>query len=454
MSTTPASHAASTATPRAQAHPSRPAGGPNGAPGNSDLFSNLLALLSATHEAPALGATEFESDGEPPAKGLALGADATDQNPLAGLMGWPVASPQSLPPSGREGLPGNTSPTLRLQTTAAGEQGQADLPGNRSDTTPKAHPAPAQADANPQGVALQGMSLLETPVAPDASTLAALGRASGGEASTTAKAPASDAAPRPAAWRSTVGHTGHGHALTLPTVLSAGSDKLPGVVAGAVVPGMVAQARSTVALDERFGLASGNDAPLAGAGESAGTRPGAAAGGQPQGGGSGSPGTAPEHLGPDAVAERNEAPASETVFATHAQEAEDMVDAHWGMPSLRHASLQVGEAGDDAIHIQLAMTGQELNLEFRTDNSEARATLAQEASQSLGDLLERSGIQLGNVSVGAQSQQPDDPGRAPTQQATTSARGRAAGNSDHTATAAPVEPRLRSDGSRPLDLFV
>lgn len=452
--TTSANHAAGTSTHRAQAHASRTAGGPQGASGSGDLFSNLLALLSATHDAPTLGSPEAESDDEPTGQGLSLGTVVSDQNPLAGLLGWTGATPHTTALSGSEGLPGSTTPTIRLQTAASGGQSQAEPLGSKADSTTQAHPAPAQGDTNTLGLTLQGMTLLETPTAPDASTLAALGRASTGEATTTSTATAkpkelgSEAASRPAAWRSTVGNTSHTTAQTPPLGLSAGHDKMP-IVHQTLVP----QTRSTITLDERFALAQTSDAPLAITGAISNAGAGSATGGHSQGGGSGSPGAASEHLSPEAAVERNEQPSAEAAYATHAQEAEEVVEAHWGMPQLRQASLRVGEAGEDAIEIQLAMTGQELNVEFRTDNSEARASLAQEASQSLGDLLERSGIQLGNVSVGAQSQQQGEHGRAPAQ-APAQARARTASVGDNTAAAAPVEQRPRSDGSRPLDLFV
>ena len=113
----------------------------------------------------------------------------------------------------------------------------------------------------------------------------------------------------------------------------------------------------------------------------------------------------------------------------------------------------MGEGTEDAIDIQLSLAGQEVRVDFRTDNAEARASLAQDASGSLGELLQRSGIQLGSVSVGAQSQQHGGNGRAPEPTPSTLARGRPATGSE-TGTPAATVVRPRSDGSRPLDLFV
>lgn len=448
MSSTPpatsASNPAHTATARAQGHAVR-----SGATqGGSDLFSSLLALLSATHDAATLGATDGENSSEAPGEGLALGANAADHNPLAGLLGWPGATPQATAPPGIEGMPASATPTGRQQANPSGSNSQAELPGSKPEAATLAGRATVQADTTAQGPTLQGMTLLEAPVAPDASTLAALGRAATGETMVKPKAFGSEAAARPAAWRSTVGTATHVAAQPLQHGQTAVSERMH-----SVHQALVAQTRSTVALDERFGLTQTSEAPLAAPGATASTGAGSATGGQPQGGDAGSPGAAPDNQSPDAVAERNEQPGSDTAFAANVPEAEEVVEAAWGAPTLRHASLRVGEAGEDAIEIQLALSGQELNVEFRTDNSEARASLAQDASQSLADLLERSGIQLGNVSVGAQSQQQGEPGRSP-QSASNHPRGRAAASNDGAPATAPVEQRPRSDGSRPLDLFV
>src|SRR5690606_15270324 len=57
------------------------------------------------------------------------------------------------------------------------------------------------------------------------------------------------------------------------------------------------------------------------------------------------------------------------------REAEGPTVSHWGTQHLRHASLRVGEAGADAIDIQLSMKGQEVQVAFQSDNAEARASL-------------------------------------------------------------------------------
>lgn len=127
---------------------------------------------------------------------------------------------------------------------------------------------------------------------------------------------------------------------------------------------------------------------------------------------------------------------------------------HWGTQHLRHASLRVGgEAGEKAIDIQLSMKGQEVQVEFATDSAEARASLRESAGNALGDLLAKSGIQLGSVSVGAQSQQgfrgdEKSAGKNSVKGLTQTAPLPEAGPSR------PAQAAPRADGSQPLDVFV
>lgn len=125
--------------------------------------------------------------------------------------------------------------------------------------------------------------------------------------------------------------------------------------------------------------------------------------------------------------------------------------SHWGTQHMRHASLRVGGEGADAIDIQLAVKGQEVQVAFQTDNAEARATLRESAGESLADLLQRSGIQLGGVSVGSQGQAQGDGSYQPRQAGlSTEALGRASQAAEPAAKPAMAP---RTDGSRPLDVF-
>jgi hypothetical protein len=134
--------------------------------------------------------------------------------------------------------------------------------------------------------------------------------------------------------------------------------------------------------------------------------------------------------------------------------------SHWSTQHLRHAHLRLGDSALDSVDIRLSMQGQELSVDFRTDNADIRQSLAQQANQSLAVLLERSGIALADVSVGAQQQQRQSAGQnsepqrdrtAPVGSSRAAARVEANTSVSVNALAAQA---LRADGSRPLDLFV
>ncbi|MBS3998574.1 MAG: flagellar hook-length control protein FliK, partial [Hydrogenophaga sp.] len=112
-------------------------------------------------------------------------------------------------------------------------------------------------------------------------------------------------------------------------------------------------------------------------------------------------------------------------------------------------------AGDEAIDIRLSLAGQAVQVDFLTDSAEVRTSLQQHAGEALAHLLQRSGMQLGGVSVGAQgqgsgtdprgSERPRHPGR------TAGVGGPAAAAAEPTRRTGMASPR--ADGSQPLDVF-
>jgi flagellar hook-length control protein FliK len=154
------------------------------------------------------------------------------------------------------------------------------------------------------------------------------------------------------------------------------------------------------------------------------------------------------------------APADLLAGAEVAPEPEPAQVSHWSTQHLRHAHLRLGEGALDSVDIRLSMQGQELSVDFRTDNADIRQSLAQQANQSLAALLERSGIALADVSVGAQQQQRQPQGQGSESQrggATAQVGRGAAGRTEadpSLATRTLAAQPLRADGSRPLDLFV
>lgn len=410
----------------ARAHDRKPEGG--------DIFASLLSLLANTQVLPeaATAPSAALSDGTTSDK------DAPDgtENPLAALMSWglPVAADAALGKKTGDqgadnniGLPGaawsadRAAANTNINTITTAADGKIDI----SDMTPV---EPSPLEIAPKGtVALPANAVRPgTPFVPTAR--------------------AADAA------TSSVAGTHWRHASLASTetqaIQQAANQTLP--------------MRSTVALNERFGVAPGvplattdlREAAVEGfslttsagassrAPEAAAALPGAASG-------EGAMGS--DSTGSDASAFDQADGQADNPFA-EANASEEPTVTHWGTQHLRHASLRVGgEAGEQAIDIQLSMKGQEVQVEFKTDSAEARASLREHAGESLADLLGRSGIQLGGVSVGAHGQQGSRGDDASARQ--NGVRGVAQTNSAASAPARPAQAAPRADGSQPLDVF-
>ncbi|HAX20717.1 MAG TPA: hypothetical protein DCY64_10585 [Hydrogenophaga sp.] len=433
------------------------------AAGDNSLFASLLGLLSATRDLPADGAGLGVDD--PPAPGrrtlgqgsdelgedpaLALLPEASD-NPLAALLAWPGA-PVAMDAAAE--LPGaNPAGTGAASLPAAASAGNENLTGQAGQAL--ATNAEGATGATPLPA---DMTVLDQPTEPDAQTLAALSRGNAGaEALRNAQGqPATDAtrnasgkgAAHPATWHSTTA-IGNAAAQSVSTTRQAFNISVTGHT-----DSLAAQVRSTVTLDDRFNAAA-TTAPLAagaaGAGLVSAAMPGADAG-------SGQPGQSSEQASPEGAEYPLEEADASAPFETLAEEDAAGLGA-WNPQNLRQASLRVGEGSEEAIDIRLSLAGEELNVDFRSDNAETRASLQQSAGAQLSDLLARSGIQLGGVSVGAQQQgqgQPGQPGEPGSQAGTRGARAPAASDAAAAASVqAPAQPRPRSDGSQPLDMFV
>ena len=433
------------------------------AAGDNSLFATLLGLLSATRDLPADGAGLGVDD--PPAPGrrtlgqgidelgedpaLALLPEASD-NPLAALLAWPGA-PVAMDAAAE--LPGaNPAGTGAASLPAAASAGNENLTGQAGQAL--ATNAEGATGATPLPA---DMTVLDQPTEPDAQTLAALSRGNAGaEALRNAQGqPATDAtrnasgkgAAHPATWHSTTA-IGNAAAQSVSTTRQAFNISVTGHT-----DSLAAQVRSTVTLDDRFNAAA-TTAPLAagaaGAGLVSAAMPGADAG-------SGQPGQSSEQASPEGAEYPLEEADASAPFETLAEEDAAGLGA-WNPQNLRQASLRVGEGSEEAIDIRLSLAGEELNVDFRSDNAETRASLQQSAGAQLSDLLARSGIQLGGVSVGAQQQgqgQPGQPGEPGSQAGTRGARAPAASDAGAAASVqAPAQPRPRSDGSQPLDMFV
>ena len=412
-----------------------------------DMFASLLSLLANTQVLPEATTLTAATPGE-----LAPGDPTTldgTENPFAALLGW------GLPGSGKDAasrpatttngasLPGSTGAAGtadRPAASAVANTGEAKI--DISGMTP-VEPTPLELpalEANPKGqVALPANAT--RPGAPNASTRLADGLSTTTMATTAATAAtATTAAP----WRQAA------MASTETVALQQASNHS-------------AQARSTVALNERFGLTPGvplatTEAREAGtegfglastagvAGRTAEAAP-AALGATP-----GDASMASDNTGSDASAFDQTDGKPDHPF-NHANASEEPTVTHWGTQHLRHASLRVGgEADAQAIDIQLSMKGQEVQVAFNTDSAEARASLRENAGESLGDLLNKSGIQLGGVSVGSQGQSGARGDAAGARSTGVREAGKVANEHPVVATRGP-QATPRADGSQPLDVF-
>ncbi len=386
-----------------------------------DLFASLLSLVSDTHQ------TAAGTEGDTAIDAADEASDKTDPNLLAALLAW--------------GMPGAASPAATATSGAAA-----------------AGTATAEGGAREAGIDISGMTRVDE-AAPTLPNAAAQARAAA--ASRPAFSPlnpnAATASPTAAAQRATDGNA-----------LPAGAPAMVwqrGAVSSTEAlqqqqSAQFAQVRATVALNERLGVSS--------TAAEAGTNPTGPREFTLSGPAASTPATGPSQDGsltaasgaaPGDSSGSND-PSSQSFTdqgngdgrhpAEARADAEAATVSHWGTQHMRHASLRVGGEGADAIDIQLAVKGQEVQVAFQTDNAEARATLRESAGESLADLLQRSGIQLGGVSVGSQGQaQGDGSGTWPTVR-TIESTGRTGSAAE---TAAPAVRPPRTDGSRPLDVF-
>lgn len=452
-STPGTSQAAQTAGTGSAATAPRKAGSQDAA----DLFANLLSLLSASSDAPLLPQATDALPADATADPLApqAGADAN----LMAMMQW-------------ADLPQGSGKARAASAGAEGPLPNAATPAGTTPTTSAPDPM------------LQGMQLLAQPEAADAQTLGALAARSEGAATDplTSAMPAAPEAQATTLSAPTARHTittaartnapngvAHTQALQQAHHSHTQAERLQVRVD---TPSTLAL-RSTVTLDGRFAASSAplsaasfsaaddGPAPSTGLGQTALIPGGVAAlatgsgadtgpGGQP---GDDAEAGAPVDASPRSLSDDLEDSAYDRA-ADELEQAEERLDA-FTTGTLREASLRVGESDADAIDIRLSLNGQELNLGFRTDDPEARAALARHAQGSLSDLLQRGGIQLGEVSVGAQNGQSaggDNPSSAGRPPGTPGAALNRAGGEPEAPSA--TTPRPRHDGSRPLDLFV
>lgn len=388
-----------------------------------DLFATLLALAADAAPLDAVAPDPLASD----TTDAQDTQDGSGEHPLAGLMLW-------------------QPPVIDKTTPEAAAGGPAGAGG--ADARPLADPALAARDTQAQPAT---EATPDTP--PAAPTNAA--RPSGPSWQVSAMR-AAQYAPAQGSGSKVMGNNNTSNPSDAPAMRwSRGAPE-----AGAHAPAW-SSVRSTVTMDPRFpaagpqGLALGHptardtDAPLPlgegarpgapGNGPAAVAGPGGAPQGDLMGGGAdgGDTGSSPGRDDPGASTDPN-GPTGEDAEAVEVQ--------HWGgAHGLRHASLRVGEEAGQAIDIQLALRGDELQLDIRTNDSATREALREQAHSALGERLQQGGLQLGNVSVGSQQQERQREG-----QPTLARHGTPDAGPADDSPAAP-RPNAREGG---LDLFI
>jgi len=452
MSSTSASvsqNASSSASQTAQANRSgQPGARRTSEPGaDNSLFANLLSLLADTHEQalPDFGAEAGSGTGE--GEALLASEDAPEDNPLAALAGWP-GSPVPAEPTNAAAAETQVDASLDTGADTDPAMQATDEPAPEIDMT-----ADRAAHESPQGPATNAQTSQGALKGLSATAQAQVQPLKSGAAAKATPASVQQTDGNGMVWRRTGGGTNEVMPLS-------GTAQLAGV-------------RSTVTLNDRFGHLSGQmlppvvsrDAVATGIAmvqasggtpvpTGTGTASGAVAGSDGSlaaGSASGADAGDGDHADDPQTAEQGDQGAE--AFEASG-EAEGQQISHWGTQNLRHASLRVGQGGQDAIDIKLSVKGQEVQVDFRTDDADARASLENSADESLAEMLQRSGIQLAGVSVGAQGQGSDR--KASSGETTEQRAGRASQRVAGTPVA-PEAPRtapLRADGSRPLDLFV
>lgn len=470
MSTSPSTPSPSATGGSSTAHTQgmgNPRRGSAAAPAGTDLFSNLLSLLSTDTPAPLTlsdlpaGGSGAQPETDPGARdGL---TDNSPHNPLAALLAWTSAITATPTGTGAEA----TAATEALATDAgAALPGAPALPTRpgpahlAADTEPSAlsaprHPTPTSAQA-PAATVDPSVGAPRPTVATEAATPDILAQAAAAT-SGVAQGRAGQGTAQPAtanritAWRSTTTLAAAAHGAHHPAtstrsgesarLASRQTDPTPAAQAALLA---TADAAETASSAQPVGTAPGVPGPAVG-GPTLGASgvPAGAASGSTDGNCTGSSGSDPQ---PDQAADARDAGDPTTPSADN-----DKGFADWTSPHVRHASVRVGEAGDNPIDIQLSLDGQEVQVRFQTNDAQARDSLERDASAALGELLQRSGMELGSVSVGGQS---------------TSSQGQAGGQggqpaakpalrrSDAAPEAASTPPSPRRDDSRPLDLFV
>lgn len=368
--------------------------------------ATLLALLGQAQSQNARSDASDASD-QPTAKGLRLPGDNTEQPSMATNPAEAgITHPATDPAPAKTAAPGQAVREMARQLGAAMRNA---LPGQDSVSP-----------VSGNGMTWAGQPGLNSQALPTAAT-AQLASAMEGAAGL---AGALGAAAQDAAANGTHGNLHSGmHTAALAQAVDPSDDSNPAADGGDATGGPVAKADLRTAGSE----------------------------GQSQSGLGG------ETLGGTEMTERGERPA-ETAGSAESwreqwAEAMDQMGqqvSYWvSQGGVRQATLRVGNGWQQAMDVKLTMKNGQAEIEFLTDHEAARSAIAEGGTEVLRELLAQSGIDLGQVSIGAQTTGGGSD-QTPGQAATT--RLRNAASEAPAAPAAVLQPRhAHSTG---LDVYV
>ncbi len=124
----------------------------------------------------------------------------------------------------------------------------------------------------------------------------------------------------------------------------------------------------------------------------------------------GAPSMATDSAQSDNLTEPSPAAGSDTPFAQSLSEAMgdafhqlDTQVSFWMGQNVRRASINLDLGTDQPLQVDVSLDGESAQLDFRTNDPEARAALQNHAEPVLNELLARNGLGLSGFSVGTQS---------------------------------------------------
>lgn len=192
---------------------------------------------------------------------------------------------------------------------------------------------------------------------------------------------------------------------TLVAQAASGLEAASGYVASSgshATPALAAHARPALASSEPGTTSEGPEPANGSATAPAAIRTSGSDGQTPTGlGGDSLGGTELAERAPTAEAAGNAAEQWRDQWAEAMDQMAQQVSYWVGQGGVRQATLRVGNGWQQAMDVKLSMKDGQAHIEFQTDHEAARSAIADGGTEVLRELLANSGIDLGQVSIGA-----------------------------------------------------